>query len=511
MSWRIQRSAWRLAVVLAWCWAWRHLSSEWRTNEQYEFGYGVPFLFAYCAWKRWSGTMQPSRSGWPLLAVAWLTLALGELLRWHDPTWRFTGGLLVLGATLLTAVLFLREGGAPLLRRELFPLAFAWLALPWPVPVELFVTQHLLHFVTSVTVTLVNDLGIAALQHGNIIELSGGLIGVNRACSGVQSLQASLVPSLFLGEFFRLTSARRIVLFSGGWVIAVLANLSRILAVTLVAHRSGIDAALARHDLAGGTVTTITFLAIFVLAFFLTGKNQDEKNEAPSELDVREKTAAFSGGLAVLCIFSLIPILSNVWFSRMQIPQSEMPQTPLWKIDMANLPPGWSAEAVAPTESERSMLQFSEWEAFRVQSAAGWSAQIVHLFWKPGEGMPSMAFYHTPAMCMPWVGWHENGAPERVTLPLPSGEIPCVMYRFDQGNVRQTVLQSLASAGRADFFTVDPMRLGGRFSRLSMLWREPLRQVNEELLIYVPETVGAQPLDVSREIVEHLVRISPRK
>jgi exosortase len=509
---RIQRAAWWIAVAFAWCWAWRHLAIEWRTNEQYEFGFGVPFLFFYIAWKRWDGPMRPSRRGSAVvLLAAWLALALGELLRWHDPVWRFTGGLLVLGATLLTAAWLCREGGAPLLRREFFPIAFAWLALPWPVPAELFVTQHLLHFVTSFTTAILNDFDIAAWQRGNLIELSCGVIGVGRACSGVQSLQASLVASLFLGEFFRLNVARRTALFFGGCVAAVVANFLRVLSVSLLAHAQGLDAAMRKHDLAGGIVTSFTFLMILSLALILARGTAAEKKYAPVATAGSAATGGFSGGVAVLVFFAAIPLLCFTWFSRLQIPASEMPQTPCWKLDAARLPEGWIAEPVAPTDNERATLQFSEWHAFSIQSPSGWTAKIVHLFWKPGAGMPGMAFYHTPAMCMPWVGWRQVGAEERVKLPLHSGDVPFVLYRFDQEGERQVVLQSLASAGRTDFFTVDPQRIGGRLSRLAMLWREPLRQVNEELLIYLPDAAGTQPLDAGRELLDAVVRDFPAK
>lgn len=510
MKERIRRAAWPLAVAFAWLWTWRHLSVEWRTNAQYEFGFGVPFLFAYLFWKRWSGPMEPAaHRTWCLLplAVAWCAMALGELLRWHDPVWRFTGGLLTLGATLLAATWLWLAGGRPLLRRQLFPLAFAWLAMPWPVPLELFVTQHLLHFVTGVSTILINFLGIAALQRGNVIELSSGYIGIDEACSGIQSLQASIMASLFLGEFFRLRVTRRCWLVPGGIFIALIANLGRVLGLTLLLNARGREAALHAHDVVGTVATAATFLAILAIAARLS-KGREAGNAAASH-------GHFSGrmgmpgpaGWAVLGAFALIPLLTWRWFAFVQIPDSELPRHPRWQFNTASLPADWDAEPFEPTERERSMLQFSEWSAFRLHSPEGWSAQVIHLFWKPGVSMPGMAFYHTPSMCMPWADWEQRGEAEQITLRPHDSPIPFVLYRFAQEGAQEIVLQSLASAGRADYFLVEPGHVGGRFSRLAMLWKAPRRQVNEELLIYLPQ-LGDPPrqLAASRELLEIVLR-----
>lgn len=39
----IHRLAWPGAVLLAWLLAWWHLAAEWKVEEQYRYGFGVPF------------------------------------------------------------------------------------------------------------------------------------------------------------------------------------------------------------------------------------------------------------------------------------------------------------------------------------------------------------------------------------------------------------------------------------------------------------------------------------
>ena len=70
----------------------------------------------------------------------------------------------------------------------------------------------------SITVKLT----IPAVQHGNVIEVKIGLVGVDEACSGVRSLQATLMVSVFFGELYCASWLRRIVLVLCGAPIAFL-------------------------------------------------------------------------------------------------------------------------------------------------------------------------------------------------------------------------------------------------------------------------------------------------
>jgi len=41
----------------------RHLSAEWSYNEQYNYGWFVPFFALYLFWLRWEDRPQPEVSG----------------------------------------------------------------------------------------------------------------------------------------------------------------------------------------------------------------------------------------------------------------------------------------------------------------------------------------------------------------------------------------------------------------------------------------------------------------
>jgi hypothetical protein len=67
-----------------------------------------------------------------------------------------------------------------------------------------------------------------------------------------------------------------------------------------------------------------------------------------------------------------------------------------------------------------------------------------------------MAFYHTPALCMPSTGWQTIGEPESIEHKVDGNPVSFVRYALQQDNERVSALQFL-SRGR---------RIGSFFCRL---------------------------------------------
>src|SRR6266478_6960059 len=144
-------------------------------------------------------------------------------------------------------------GGWPWLRHFAFPILFFLVAVPWPIHFEQVVVQDLMRAVAAINVSLLNIGGIPALQHGNVIEVGSGLIGIEEACSGVRSLQATLMISLFLGELYSLTTARRLFLVAAGALLAFFCNVVRTAILVWIGAQRGPNSIEAWHDPAGFT------------------------------------------------------------------------------------------------------------------------------------------------------------------------------------------------------------------------------------------------------------------
>ena len=214
-----ERTIWPIAAVLfffalLWLEVINHLRAEWSLNPQYAYGWAVPFIALYLFWRRWSerpAAAVPRPRAWPIiliLACAILFFPI-RLVAAANPDWRLLSWAFALVAVIMSILSIFTMGGWPWVRHFAFPILFFLVAVPWPTQFEQVVVQDLMRAVATINVALLNLAGIPALQHGNVIEVRSGLIGIEEACSGVRSLQATLMISLFLGELYSFTVARR--------------------------------------------------------------------------------------------------------------------------------------------------------------------------------------------------------------------------------------------------------------------------------------------------------------
>jgi len=136
----------------------------------------------------------------------------------------------------------------------------------WPYRIEHGLTQGLMRAVTGVTVEVLGWFNIPAFQHGNLIEVSTGVVSVDDACSGIRSFQSSLTAALLMGEFYRLRALPRVGLVACGVGLAFLFNVVRTVLLSWQASQHGL-ASLARwHDPAGFSVAVACFLCLWFAA-----------------------------------------------------------------------------------------------------------------------------------------------------------------------------------------------------------------------------------------------------
>lgn len=470
-------------VLFVWVWTWRHLATSWQAYPHYEYGWGVPVLFLVLVWQNWPGDARPPKrpSAAALAAAAGVVVwILGEIIRQHDPIWRLADGLLTSGATLLSAAWLLSAGGWPLVCRQIYPLLFAWTAMPWPMPLELGVTQHLLQFVTSGAMVCISAVGGAALQHGNVIELLDGPIGVDEACSGIQSLQAAIMAALFLGGFYRLAPVRRAGLLASACVIAVLGNLLRVLALVGYGARVGVANAASMHDQIGTAATIATFLSILGLARTLRSGNFCAASKLPP-LELPSPAC----GVVILGLLG-----GSAYAFGFANRARDLVVAPHWRIDANRLPDDWRAERFEPTRKERALLRFTAYDALKFQMPEGRLVWLYRFEWAPGEGMPPLAFSHTPAMCMPWIGWTLASVPRTESIQLKSGALPAVVFDFVRGSERLVAIQLVSAAGLPVPFTAFIPNSGNRARRLATMVTAPHANLDEEILLYIPAPGG---------------------
>lgn len=262
-----------ILAVLAW-WIY-DLQVHWRGQVEYQYGWIVVMLVAYLVWERWPAlpAPEPLRRRW----LPWLLAALGtplvlvaELYKHGVANTPSASFALSLGCTLFILAMLLVLHGPPATRRLLFPLLFMFVAVPLPKIIWNPVVFSLQSLITFLNVEALNLLGIPAVQSAHVIQLPNGVVGVDEACSGVRSLQSSVMAALFIGDLTLRRTSAKVVFLVAGIGLAVVGNFFRSLFLSLTAYQKGVDAVSTVHDTAGWSILIFTAGGLVLLAMAMT-------------------------------------------------------------------------------------------------------------------------------------------------------------------------------------------------------------------------------------------------
>ena len=261
-----------LVVFVGW-WIYS-LQFLWRDQQEYRYGYLVVLLVAFLVWDRWDSRPKSDAPAAFWQAAVWLLagfplVLVAELYRHAMARGPASATALSLGTICFIRAAILLQWGPQTLRHFRFPILFALIAVPLPGIFWNPIVLGLKGLVTFVNVELLNLLGIPAQQQGSVIELPNCRVGIDEACSGIRSLQSSLMMALFIGDQSLRQPVLRWLLVGGavGW--AVVGNVGRSLYLSLTAHWHGTEALEAVHDTAGWSVLWVTLVGLGAMAWAL--------------------------------------------------------------------------------------------------------------------------------------------------------------------------------------------------------------------------------------------------
>lgn len=254
-----------LGVAALWALAFwptiRWLYDQWTASLwSNEHGIFMPFIIGYLAWTILRndpvGTRQSSTLGfWPLgvgLSLSFLDALLET---------RYLG---MLGMLITLPGLSLLAFGARRTRLLGVPMVLSLLMTPVPVTLS---THLYLRYATAWAVEpLLRGLGLPVFREDTVMHMSSGVFVVADACSGFATLYASLAVALVLVFLVRKPSQRILILLAAP-ILAIGANIVRVLALILIAHYGGrwtLDTPL--HEATGVAAFAIVLLALFALS-----------------------------------------------------------------------------------------------------------------------------------------------------------------------------------------------------------------------------------------------------
>jgi len=430
----------------------RELSGEWSVNEQYNFGWFVPFFALYLFWLRWQdrppGQIANRKS--QIANLAALAIAIAALLlllpvrlfEIANPEWRLLAWVHTGAVVVLTLLLIWWAGGVAWLRHFAFPVLFIFVAVPWPTLVETPVTQSLMRVVARVAAEAAMLLGTPAQVEGNLIRVSNGLVGVNEACSGIRSLQTSLMIGLLFGELKRLSVFRRVALVVCAVAIALLANFIRAVFLVRIAAAENLSGVDRWHGVAGYSIIALVFLATLGFACFLGRKKApvvagvppaESRLQQPAWLPLQLPVPYLA---AVICWLLCVEIGTASWYrlhERNYIRGTRWSMR--WPEQAANF------RQLKIDEEIRAVLRFDEGQA------AAWSvpsalkgprsdAILCSLFafrWNPGRNSALLANLHRPDVCLPASGWQQMADHSVRNYPVSgSFELPFRHFEFQR-------------------------------------------------------------------------------
>ncbi|MCK6499804.1 MAG: exosortase/archaeosortase family protein [Nitrospira sp.] len=257
-------------LILGW-WV-GDLQLHWRALPEFQHGWLVVPLALFLAWERWPGrpSIASSNARWgPLmLAMAMFPLVLVAELYQHAvaPSVASSFALSVGCAGYLVAILWLVDGW-PVARHFLFPILFLFVAVPIPKIVWNPVVFGLQGLIAVLNVETLNLIGVPATRSGNLIVLPQGMVGVDEACSGIRSLQSSIMAALFIADLTLRRVSLKVLFVLIGVVLALMGNFGRSLYLSMTAARHGVDAVIGAHDAAGWSVLVFTTVGLAIVGW----------------------------------------------------------------------------------------------------------------------------------------------------------------------------------------------------------------------------------------------------
>ncbi|MEO0454668.1 MAG: exosortase/archaeosortase family protein [Verrucomicrobiota bacterium] len=201
-------SGWWLAGGLLFWLAWS-CADDWTNDPNYSHGWIILPLFVFFLFQRAKHFLDVEitykKPGWIswvwLLPILILTV---ELVRLTPFYWRPVFWVIYFMLAAYSLTLLWPSQGKTAIRVLGFPLLFLATALPWPTAFELETTRVFSFFIADLVGEVLLLSGIYTEVQGRVIFLEGTSIGVDEACSGLRSLQSSLMVGLAVGEWFRL-------------------------------------------------------------------------------------------------------------------------------------------------------------------------------------------------------------------------------------------------------------------------------------------------------------------
>lgn len=230
---------------------------RWNAKDSYySHGFLVPLVSLYVLWlkKKRLSAIKPK----PVVLGLWLLIA-GLLIHMLSAFFRvyFTSAF---SSLLVISGIVLYFSGVEMFRETLFAILFLVFMIPLPLIAVVGITFKLKMFAAYWANKIVNGLGIRAILDGSVIKMRHTHVIVEDVCSGLRSLISLLALGTIVAYLSKLSRWKKVVVFFAAGVMAIVANIVRIVFMALTSEIYG-------AKFTEGFLHTLSGLIVFVVAF----------------------------------------------------------------------------------------------------------------------------------------------------------------------------------------------------------------------------------------------------
>lgn len=241
------------------------MAQDWWTQPAWSQGMLLPPLALYIAWLRRDVTLSRPAAldsiGILVTALSCLTFLLGKLASEFF--------LMRIAFVILLVGLIWTFWGLARLRTLTFPLLLLAAMVPLPVMVYNSLAAPLQLLASDMATRIVQTLGTSVYRDGNVLQLANLSLGVEEACSGLNSLSALMVGGMLLGYLICTRLPARLLLFAAAIPLAIGVNIFRIAGTAVLADYNQEFAMGYYHSFSGWLVFVAGFGLLYLLARFL--------------------------------------------------------------------------------------------------------------------------------------------------------------------------------------------------------------------------------------------------
>jgi exosortase len=213
----------------------RILFQDWIHNEQFSYGILIPPIVGYLIWKRKNKLRAAFLSWWtPGFLITGIGCGL-QIVASRSGTLLLSGIALVAMLIGITGFLW----GLDILKICAGPLALLILMVPLPSYAVGQVTWYLQLMASTVSANILQRLGVPVFQEGNLLRLPNYVLEVKQACSGSNSILSLVALALVIGLNGEQKWWKRALLVLAAPVLAIAANVMRIVGTGLIARQWG--------------------------------------------------------------------------------------------------------------------------------------------------------------------------------------------------------------------------------------------------------------------------------